>query len=162
MVHAIAIFWALYLGPWSDQGRKPTLLLPFIGHLISGVVPVLVVYFEVKRNCRIIHWATMRCSTNTHQILRFYKDHQFFSAKVVATHCALRRQHLQLLRGLHPPRHRHERIRGGRHHRQVGDRRREIPEERNEAVMNLLSREETLKSHIDNELPLFIRGRGPP
>ena len=39
-------FRALYLGPWSDYGRKPTLLLPFVGHLISGVVPVLVVYFE--------------------------------------------------------------------------------------------------------------------
>ena len=30
----------------DQQGRKPTLLLPFVGHLLSGVVPVLVVYFE--------------------------------------------------------------------------------------------------------------------
>ena len=51
--HESQFFWALYLGPWSDQGRKPTLLLPFIGHLISGVVPVLVVYYEVKQNYRV-------------------------------------------------------------------------------------------------------------
>ena len=36
----------MYAGPWSDQGRKPTLLLPFIGHVFSGVVPLLVVYFD--------------------------------------------------------------------------------------------------------------------
>ena len=48
MIHAIAHFSALYLGPWSDQGRKPTLLLPFVGHLMSGIFPVLVVYFEVQ------------------------------------------------------------------------------------------------------------------
>ena len=35
-----------YPGPWSDEGRKPTLLLPFIGHVISGTIPILVVYFE--------------------------------------------------------------------------------------------------------------------
>ena len=50
LIHAIAHFSALYLGPWSDQGRKPTLLLPFIGHLISGIFPVLVVYFEVTQS----------------------------------------------------------------------------------------------------------------
>ena len=36
----------LYPGPWSDLGRKPILLLPFIGHVLSGIVPLLVLYFE--------------------------------------------------------------------------------------------------------------------
>ena len=33
-------------GPWSDLGRKPILILPFIGHVFSGIVPLLVLYFE--------------------------------------------------------------------------------------------------------------------
>ena len=33
-------------GPWSDLGRKPILVLPFIGHVFSGVVPLLVLHFE--------------------------------------------------------------------------------------------------------------------
>ena len=38
---------------------------------------------------------------------------------VVASGGALRRQPIQLLRGLHAARHRHERIRRRRHHRKV-------------------------------------------
>ncbi len=39
-------FFLMPPGPWSDQGRKPTLLLPFLGHVISGVIPILLVYFK--------------------------------------------------------------------------------------------------------------------
>ena len=37
---------ALPSGPWSDLGRKPILVLPFIGHVLPGIVPLLVLYFE--------------------------------------------------------------------------------------------------------------------
>ena len=36
----------LYLGPLSDRGRKPLMLLPFLGHVISGVLQLLNIYFE--------------------------------------------------------------------------------------------------------------------
>ena len=50
-------------------------------------------------------------------ILGAILDTDIHSTEVMATDRALRRQHLQLLRGLHPPRHCNEWIRGGRHHR---------------------------------------------
>ena len=37
---------SLYLGPISDKGRKPLMLVPFLGHVISGTLMILNVYFE--------------------------------------------------------------------------------------------------------------------
>ena len=37
---------SLYLGPLSDKGRKPLMLLPFLGHIISGVLQILNIYFD--------------------------------------------------------------------------------------------------------------------
>ena len=37
---------SLYLGPLSDRGRKPLMLLPFLGHIISGVLQILNIYFD--------------------------------------------------------------------------------------------------------------------
>jgi hypothetical protein len=33
-------------GPWSDQGRKPIMALPFVGHIISGVFYFLFLHYE--------------------------------------------------------------------------------------------------------------------
>ena len=34
------------LGPLSDNFRKTILAVPFIGHLIAGVIPLIVVYIQ--------------------------------------------------------------------------------------------------------------------
>ena len=36
----------IFSGPLADRGRKKLMYLPFIGHFISGLVPILVVYFK--------------------------------------------------------------------------------------------------------------------
>jgi len=36
------IIISLYLGPLADRGRKRLMYLPFIGHFLSGIVPILV------------------------------------------------------------------------------------------------------------------------
>ena len=36
----------IFLGPLSDTFRKTILAVPFIGHLIAGVVPFLVLYLQ--------------------------------------------------------------------------------------------------------------------
>ena len=33
-------------GPWSDKGRKPVMLFPFLGHIISGVFYFCFLYFD--------------------------------------------------------------------------------------------------------------------
>ena len=34
------------IGPLSDDYRKTILAVPFIGHLIAGVIPLIVVYIQ--------------------------------------------------------------------------------------------------------------------
>jgi hypothetical protein len=34
------------VGPWSDRGRKPVMLLPFLGHVISGIFYFAFLYFK--------------------------------------------------------------------------------------------------------------------
>jgi len=48
MMSAIpSIVLALFIGPWSDKnGRKPVMLLPMFGYLVSGVIWILNVYYE--------------------------------------------------------------------------------------------------------------------
>ena len=36
----------IFSGPLADRGRKKLMYLPFMGHFISGLVPILVVYFK--------------------------------------------------------------------------------------------------------------------
>ena len=37
---------SMYLGPLSDRARKPLMLVPFLGHIVSGTLMILNVYFE--------------------------------------------------------------------------------------------------------------------
>merc|ERR1719220_487360 len=40
-----SIIVSLYLGPLSDSGRKPIMLVPFLGHIISGTLMILICLF---------------------------------------------------------------------------------------------------------------------
>lgn len=40
-----SIFVVLFLGPWSDKhGRKPLMILPMVGHLLSTLITIMVYY----------------------------------------------------------------------------------------------------------------------
>ena len=45
LMNAAPILISLYLGPVSDQGRKLLMYIPFSGHLLSGIVPLVFLYF---------------------------------------------------------------------------------------------------------------------
>ena len=53
----------IHPGPWSDLGRKPILILPFIGHVLSGIVPLLVLYYETWGAIQYA-WKTSRKSSH--------------------------------------------------------------------------------------------------
>ena len=46
LMNAAPILISLYLGPVSDQGRKLLMYIPFSGHLLSGIVPLVFLYFS--------------------------------------------------------------------------------------------------------------------
>ena len=42
----ISLELALFLHVYLDTGRKPLMVVPFIGHIISGTLMILNIYFE--------------------------------------------------------------------------------------------------------------------
>ena len=58
-----SIVLALFIGPWSDRhGRKPVMLLPQLGYILSTLVWILNVHFMVGR-CKLAWWSPFFLTT---------------------------------------------------------------------------------------------------
>ena len=62
LVNFPSVFFCLFAGPWSDyNGRKPLLVLPFVGNILSFLAYIVNYYFfyELNTSEQIIKFITI-------------------------------------------------------------------------------------------------------